>query len=154
MLTSRTSPTDMGQDVSREDLAPESVSDRASEGPRRCLRSFWTAFSYPILSCAIVLGCIAIAKPFANCAFNDDWSYSHVALQFAQTGRFHYNGWGSPTILFQTLWGAAWIRLFGFSFDVLRAATIPFALGFVVLVYALGRKVGLTRGLALFAAIT
>src|SRR5262249_33278060 len=47
-----------------------------------------------------------------------------------------------------------WIRIFGFSFDVLRAATIPFSFGFVLLVYALARKVGLTRNFACFAALT
>lgn len=109
---------------------------------------------YPFVCCAALLICIAAAHPFANSAFNDDWSYSHVALRFAETGRLHYNGWGSPTILFQTLWGAAWIRIFGFSFDVLRAATIPFSVGFVLLVYALERKAGLRRDLALFGALT
>ena len=35
-----------------------------------------------------------------------------MALKLAETGRLHYSGWGSPMILVQTLWGAAWIRLF------------------------------------------
>ena len=116
--------------------------------------SRWRAALYPLLCCAALLISIAIAHPFAESAFNDDWSYSYVAQQFAQTGSFHYSGWGSPTILFQTLWGAAWIRVFGFSFDVLRAATIPFALGFVLVVYALARRVGLTRSFACFGALT
>jgi hypothetical protein len=110
--------------------------------------SVWAAST-----CAIVLLCIVLANPFANAGFDDDWSYSHVALRFAETGRVHYNGWGSPMILFQTIWGAAWIRLFGFSFDILRFATLPFSLGFVWLVYALGRTIGLRRDLACFGAL-
>jgi hypothetical protein len=108
---------------------------------------------YPLACCAVVLGCMLLANPFANAGFNDDWSYSHVALKFAETGRIHYNGWGAPMLLVQTLWGAAWIRLFGFSFNILRLATLPFSLGFVWLVYGLARKSGLRRDLACFAAL-
>ena len=127
---------------------------RVEQYPTRGLRSKYAAAVYPVLCCAALLICIALAHPFANCAFNDDWSYSDVALKLAETGWLHYNGWGSPMILVQTVWGAAWIRLFGFSFNVLRAATIPFSVGFVLLVYALGRRAGLRGELALFGALT
>lgn len=129
------------------------VSSKTSNNAASSVRRKYSAAVYPFLCCAIVLLCLAVAQPFANSAFNDDWSYSYVALKFAETGRLHYSGWGSPMILFQTVWGAAWIRVFGFSFNVLRAATVPFSLGFVVLVYALGRKLGLERTFALFGAI-
>jgi hypothetical protein len=109
---------------------------------------------YPALCCIAVLMCVLLAWPFANSAFNDDWSYAHVALLFAQTGRITYNGWGGATILPQTLWGAAWIRLFGFSFNLLRLATLPFSVGFVLLVYGIGLEAGLRRPVALFAALT
>lgn len=108
----------------------------------------------PVFFClAIPLLCVLAAWPFADAGFNDDWSYSDIALRFAETGHFHFNGWLWSTVLFQMVWGAAWIRLFGFSFDVLRVATFPFALGFVWLVYALARKTGLRRDLACFGAL-
>jgi hypothetical protein len=108
---------------------------------------------YALLSCLIPLICVLIAKPFAKAGFNDDWSYSHIALKLAETGRFQYDSYGSPMLLSQSIWAAAWIRIFGFSFDLLRVATLPFSLGFVLLVYLLGRKVGLKRDLALFGAL-
>jgi hypothetical protein len=108
---------------------------------------------YPVVCCIVPLLCILLANPFADSGFIDDWSYSHVALKLAQTGRLHYNGWGSPMILFQTFWGAEWIRIFGFSFNVLRTATLPFSIGFVLLVYAVGRKAKLEREIALFGAL-
>lgn len=113
-----------------------------------------TEVFYPIVCCAIILACLFLARPFVESAFDDDWSYSHVAMKLAETGRLHYNGWGSPMILPQVFWAAAWIRLFGFSFDILRFATLPFSLGFVLLVYALGRKTGLGPQLAFFGALT
>jgi hypothetical protein len=109
---------------------------------------------YCLVCCAAVLLCVLLGRPFADCSFNDDWAYSHVALKLAETGRLHYSGWGSPMILFQSFWGAAWIRAFGFSFDILRIATLPFSIGFVLLVYALGRRAGLPHNLACFGALT
>jgi hypothetical protein len=100
-----------------------------------------------------VLLAIVLANPFTSAGFDDDWSYARVALKFAQTGRLQYNGWGSPLQLIQTVWAAPWIRLFGFSFPLVQATTIPFSLGFVLLVYATGRRVGLSRELSAFAAI-
>ena len=121
-------------------------------------RRFWLNFRgresvWAAACCAVVLLCVIIANPFANSAFNDDYCYSHAALKFAETGRLHYTC-GTTMLLPQVLWGAAWIRVFGFSFNVLRVATLPFSLGFVVLVYALGRKTGLQPQLALFGALT
>ena len=124
---------------------------RAADTPP--VRAFTLLDPFLIAACSIFLCCVALAHPFANSGFNDDWSYSDVALRMAQTGHLHYNGWGSPTLLFQAFWGAAWIRLFGFSFDALRVSTLIFALGVITIVYALGLKVGLTRQLALFAAL-
>ena len=112
-----------------------------------------TRLLYPILSCVIPLALLLISQPFAPEAFVDDWSYSDVALKLAQTGHLHYNGWGGSMILFQTIWGAIWIRVFTFSFDLLRVATIPFSIGFVFLVYLTGRKSGLSDVMAMFGAL-
>jgi hypothetical protein len=99
---------------------------------------------FPGVCCLFTLGCILAANPFAGAGFVDDWSYADTALRLAQSGHFHYNGWGGPMILVQSIWGAAWILLFGFSFNVLRIATIPFSISFVFLVYMIGRQAGLT----------
>jgi hypothetical protein len=115
--------------------------------------SFKTESVY-LLACSVIfLLCVLIPDPFVNSAFVDDWSYSYVALQFAKTGHFHYSGWGSPSIVLQCLWAAPWIRLFGFSFDLLRLISLPFSLAFVLLTYALGRKIGLSAPLSLFGAL-
>lgn len=96
---------------------------------------------------------ILLAHPFNQTGIDDDWSYARVAMKFAQTGRIQYNGWGSPLQLIQTLWAAPWIRIFGFSFGVLQVSTIAWSLGFVLLVYATGLRLGLSRELSAFAAI-
>jgi len=111
------------------------------------------AWLWPVLCCAAVLSAILLANPFNDIGFNDDWSYGRVALKLAQSGRLQYNGWGSPLELFQAVWAVPWIRLFGTSYPVLAASTIPVSLGFVALVYATGRRIGLMPQLAAFCAI-
>jgi hypothetical protein len=128
------------------DLSRCAVESKATAGARR-------AWLYPVLSCAAVLVCILLASPFNEAGFNDDWSYARVAMKLAETGRLQYNGWGSPILLFQSFWAAPWIRAFGFSMQVLQVSMIPVSLGFVALVYAAGRAMGLSRELSAFASI-
>ncbi|HUI78519.1 MAG TPA: hypothetical protein VLY24_11390 [Bryobacteraceae bacterium] len=108
---------------------------------------------WPTISCAVVLACILLANPFNEAGFADDWSYGHVAMKLAQTGHLRYNGWGNPLILFQTLWAVPWILLFGFSFQVLAASMVPISLAFVLMVYAVGRQIGLQPSLAAFGSM-
>jgi hypothetical protein len=108
---------------------------------------------YGFLCVGITLACVLVANPFCGVGFNDDWSYAQVALKFADTGYIKYNGWAPAMQLIQALWGGAWIRLFGFSFNLLRLITLPFSIGFVWLVYALGRASGLRADLSCFGAL-
>lgn len=104
------------------------------------------AFCVPILA-------IVLAWPVADISFNDDWSYAWTAKQLAETGRFHYSGFAEPMIGIQAIWGAAAIRLFGFSFNVLRFSMLPWAGATSLLCYMLARRFGLTRERALLAAL-
>jgi hypothetical protein len=108
---------------------------------------------YPALCCAGLLLCILLANPFNEAGFDDDWSYARVAMKLAQTGKMHYNGWGSPILLFQSFWAVPWIKAFGFSFPVLQAAMVPVSMGFILLVYATGRAIGLSPELSAFASL-
>ncbi len=120
---------------------------------RRGNQLFQRAWAWPLLCCATVLFAILLSQPFNQTGIDDDWSYARVALRLAETGQIHYNGWGSPLQLTQTLWSVPFIRIFGFSFPVLQASAIPWSLGFVLLVYATGRRAGISAELSAFAAI-
>ena len=113
----------------------------------------WHAWVWPALCCGAVLFAILLANPFNEAGFDDDWSYARVAQLLALTGHMQYNGWGSPLILFQSVWAVPWIRLFGVAVPVLQASIIPLSLCFVLLVYATGRRAGLSETFAAFAAI-
>jgi hypothetical protein len=107
------------------------------------------------LICAVAaLGAIVATWPVAESGVNDDWSYARTALDLAQTGRLQYNGWAAAIVGVQALWGALFIKLFGFSFLVLRLSTALLAAGCAVLAYGLHRRAQLPPRLALFGALT
>lgn len=133
-------------------MTENSAGQRAETGGR-VPRTLSRELLGPVLCSLALLSCIVLANPFVNAAFNDDWSYANVALTLARTGHMHYNAWGRPTLLFQSIWAAAFIRIFGFSFNLLRAITLPFSLGFAWVTYCLGREIGLDRRLAAFGAL-
>jgi hypothetical protein len=80
------------------------------------------------IACALSLPLIAlIVHPSVELGINDDWSYIRSAQVLAQTGHIVYNGWAAPMLGWQLFLGAAFIKVFGFSFLVLRAVTILIA---------------------------
>jgi hypothetical protein len=84
--------------------------------------------------CALFVGvCILVAYPVSSDGYLDDFSYARTALEFARTGHIVYNGWTAPIEGWMIGWGALFIKLFGFSFNILRLSTLPIALGAVYL---------------------
>jgi hypothetical protein len=107
-----------------------------------------------LLCAAVILACAFAAWPFAELPFNDDFSYAFTARKLAQTGHLVYNGWASAALVPQAYWGALFIKIFGFSFTVLRLSMLPIAAAAGMAAYALGRKCGLRPDLAILAALT
>jgi hypothetical protein len=107
-----------------------------------------------MLICAtLILAAIACTRPFAESGFNDDWSYTKTALDLAQTGKLRYNGWAAAMVGAQAYWGAAFIKLFGFSFLTTRLSTTPLAAGCAALLYALHRRASLPPTLSIFGTL-
>ena len=105
--------------------------------------------------CALLSGVSVLAvNPVLEMGVNDDWSYTFSALQLALTGRLTYNGWSEPIIGAQACWAALWIKVFGFSFTLVRWSALPFAVGSAWLLYLLGRRAGLKASLALLGTLT
>ncbi len=55
---------------------------------------------------------------------SDDGPYILMAQTLARTGHVAYNGWAAPMLGWQLYLGAAFIKLFGFSFTVVRMSTL------------------------------
>ena len=101
---------------------------------------------------AVVLA-VALTNPVSESPFNDDWSYSFTVRKLLETGKLTYNGWASASLIAQAYWGWAWVKVFGFSYTVLRFSTVPLAAAAVSFCYLLGRRAGLNQRFAVFAAL-
>ena len=83
----------------------------------------------PALFCALcVLVCELIAHPYTTMGICDDGPYILMAHTLATTGHIVYNGWSAPMLTWQLYLGAAFIKLFGFSFTTVRMSTIFIAM--------------------------
>ncbi|MGA7157965.1 MAG: hypothetical protein WBY53_14015 [Acidobacteriaceae bacterium] len=94
-------------------------------------------FRLPAIFCAVaVLACAIISRPHAAMGICDDGPYISVAHTLASTGRLVYNGWPAAMLGWQLYVGAAFIKLFGFSYTTVRMSTVLVAM---VLAFVLQR---------------
>jgi hypothetical protein len=75
-----------------------------------------------------------MALPHANMGIGDDGPDVLMARHLAATGHVVYNGWSAAMLGWQLYLGAAFIKLFGFSFTAVRMSTllVSIAMAFVL----------------------
>src|SRR6202011_661080 len=96
------------------------------------------------VACALLVGiCTLLTHPVLEMGVNDDPSYIRSALDFAQTGHFVYHGWSNAMLGWQIVWGALFIKLFGFSFTVVRLSTVPLAMASAYLLHQILVRFGI-----------
>jgi hypothetical protein len=94
---------------------------------------------------AVFAAAIAFIHPRGNFPTLDDWDFALPTWYFARTGHFHFTNFTAVSLRAMVLWGAAWTRLFGQSFDVLRASTLSLSLGTLIVVDRILALAGLPR---------
>jgi hypothetical protein len=108
-----------------------------------------------LAACALLPVLVAAAvHPVLDGGINDDWTYIHMARVFAGTGRVAYDGWILTMSVPAVIYGGILIRLFGFSYLLLRLSILPFWAGSGVLIWLLGRRIGLPPALAALASFS
>ncbi len=106
------------------------------------------------LLCGLAVALAVLATwPFAESPFNDDWSYSFTVKKLLETGHLTYNGWASASLIAQAYWGLIWVKIFGFSYTILRISTIPLSSAAISICYLLARRASLRPGLAALASL-
>ena len=99
----------------------------------------------PALSCALaVLVCELIARPYAAMGICDDGPYILMARHLAATGHIVYNGWAAPMLGWQLYLGAAFIKLFGFSYTAVRFSTVLVAMVMAFIIQRILVRAGIT----------
>jgi hypothetical protein len=103
-----------------------------------------------LLTVATVLAC----RAWVEIGYVDDWSNARTARLFAETGHFIYNGWLHSPEGWQIVWTAPFIKVFGFSYAVVRLSMLPIVFATVYLFQRCLVGFGLTEKNASFGALT
>ena len=97
---------------------------------------------------AVWLGLALLVDPRGDFPLVDDWSYGRTVKVLVEDGKFYYDGWSSPTLFLQILYGALFCLPFGFSFEALRISGIVSGFAGSVGTYLLLREARATRFIA------
>lgn len=110
------------------------------------------ALSVALLLAAYLLP-LVLVPPAGEFPLVDAWTYALSVRHLVEEGRLQISEWTATTLVFQVVWGAAFAKLFGFSFSVLRLSTLTLSFAGGVALYALCREVGIARSRALAGAL-
>ena len=103
-------------------------------------------FHLPAILCSLaVLGCELISRPYTTISVCDDGPYILMARTLANTGHIVYNGWAAAMIVAQLYLGAAFIKLFGFSFTIVRMSTLLVSLSLAYILQRTFVRSGITE---------
>lgn len=100
------------------------------------------------------IGLMLLVSPRGDFPLNDDWVYAKMVQALANDGYFGLSPFSNAFALTQTLYAAPLVKLFGFSFTLLRLTTI--FMGWVTVCFTAftARELGLPNRSALLAALT
>lgn len=96
---------------------------------------------------------LLVIDPRGDFPINDDWAYAHDVKHLVEDGRFVFSDWPAMTLIAQTLWGAAFCKVFGFSHEVLRWSVVLLGIGCSLLMYRLALLMTGDGRRALFASL-
>lgn len=97
---------------------------------------------------------IALIRPVGNFPLHDDWDFATATFNFARSGEFRFTEFTVVSLRAMVLWGAAWVRLLGESFDVLRASTLTLSAATVLLLHHFLREAGIERWMRLLSTFS
>jgi hypothetical protein len=95
------------------------------------------------LCVAILLVCVLVSHPVAEAGMGDDFAYIWSAKVLAETGHVVYVGWAAMMLAWQLYLGALFIKLFGFSFTVVRASVTLVSLMSTAILHRILIRMGL-----------
>src|SRR5690242_17480905 len=88
------------------------------------MRSFVNKHNYSLLLILIFIISELLVNPVGNFPLNDDWTYSKSVLILKNEGKFDIGNFAAMTLFSHLIWGFAFVKVFGFSFTVLRFSTL------------------------------
>jgi hypothetical protein len=95
-----------------------------------------------------------IINPKGEFSLNDDWAYSKTVFNLSENGILKFGDWPAMTLIAQTLWGALFCKIFGFSFTILRLSVLLLGWLGVITVFVLIVKLTQNYILSFISALT
>lgn len=109
----------------------------------------------PAILCALTPAlCALVIRPGVETGISDDWSYIKTVQVLAQSGHIVYNGWATAMLGWQLYLGALFVKLFGFSFTVVRSSTLIVAMAIAFLLQRTFVRAGIGQWNAALATLT
>jgi hypothetical protein len=84
-------------------------------------------YNYFLILSAIFIFAELIVNPIGDFPLNDDWSYGK-SVHYLEQGDYTIGSFGAMSLFTHLMWGALFVKIFGFSFTVLRISTLVSAL--------------------------
>jgi len=94
---------------------------------------------------AIWAAAVAFIQPRGEFPILDDWDFTIATWNFARTGHFQFTPFTAVSLRAMVLWGAAWTRIFGETFFVLRLSTLTLAAVTIAIVHEILRRAAIPR---------
>ncbi|MGH9596174.1 MAG: ArnT family glycosyltransferase [Edaphobacter sp.] len=101
-----------------------------------------------------LLFCVLLTRPYVSMGVGDDWSYIWSARVLANTGHLTYNGWGAMPLGWFAYLGALFIKLFGFSFTIVRSSGMVVSMLCAALMQRIFVRTGASEGMATIATLS
>ncbi len=79
-------------------------------------------YTYFFLLILVFVVAEIIVNPLGDFPLNDDWSYGK-AVYYSMTDQYTIGNFGAMTLFTHLMWGMLFVKVFGFSFTVLRFST-------------------------------
>lgn len=98
------------------------------------VRSSKTSFNLLVISLLWFI-VILIVNPLREFPLNDDWAYHRTLLDLLETGKLKYEFWVGVPLLPHLFWGLLFVKIFGFSFSILKIANLIMGLAGVFVTY-------------------
>lgn len=95
---------------------------------------------YLFLLIIIFLLSVMITNPLGEFALNDDWVHTLTIYNYAMDNQFFYPSWLSSFYYIPIFYGTLLVKIFGFSFSLLRLSNLIFALACLLIFYCFLRK--------------
>jgi len=100
---------------------------------------------YLLLTLGVFFLLLIFINPLNNAPTDDDFAYGWMVKNLHETGTYVLHEWSVANIFFQTYYGLIFVKIFGFSFIILRISTLLLVFFGIISFYYLCKEFNLNN---------